>query len=378
MVLEGTGNSKATAAHFYAKGLKLRSDGGVFAQIKTFGAPSRLGLFENIEAVGFKIVLSFNPENLDSQYGTIYGNFHINDCNIYECQQFIYAKGKDDLKPSLCNLKIENSVIEHGGKNQIELNNIFGYTEISNNILEGQEIPISVSIQKGHLSIIGNYFEQNGICANIQGLSPDLSSVSFSNNFFHENDPDINLTNLTIDFSTQDGIKRTKINTVNCVSKDNTILLNDRSSSLTISGSKQKIPSLKPGMKLIEIGSETIGNDIYGKKTLDTKLTFLSEINISIKKGDILLLSFYKSEGLLQFGFYDRVVGAPAADTGYVTSNASGIICVKTVALQNLDKIGFHACSMEENDKVSISNGVITNISNLKNYSTEDYCGVIK
>ena len=49
------------------------------------------------------------------------------------------------------------------------------------------KLPIFVSIQKGHLSIIGNYFEQNGICANIQGLSPDLSSVSFSNNFFHEN-----------------------------------------------------------------------------------------------------------------------------------------------------------------------------------------------
>lgn len=190
ITLDGTGQStdaKLKDTHLYCEKINLFSEGltSTFIRCTTFGAPSRPGYFKTIEATGFNNVLLFDFYDRASVNGTNYYNFQIDDgCNMYGNNYVINAIGRVSTSPSVGGLSIANSTLEQGAK--FKLKNMFGYNEIKNCLLEGQDNVFDLSCQSAGstISINGNYFEANNGECNISRCSLEMKNNYYlSNNF---------------------------------------------------------------------------------------------------------------------------------------------------------------------------------------------------
>lgn len=183
----GTSVASAKFTNFSIDGINLKSSGktSVFLNCTTFGSPSRPGYCRNVEASGFDKVFSFTFEDGANQYGTNYYNFTLGDsCNFFENNHSIYSIGRAGTSPSLGGLSIQNNVLEQGAS--LNIQNIFGYNRIVNNLMEGQESPIRVSLNKGNLMIVGNYFEA---CTGVISISSSVKSnrITIKDNYLYNN-----------------------------------------------------------------------------------------------------------------------------------------------------------------------------------------------
>ena len=187
--LGGTALSSAHATHISITNLLLKSSGKTskFFNCTTFGTPSRPGYCQNVEATGFDKVFNFTFKDGANTYGTNYYNFSIGQgCNFYKNNESLYAIGRAGTSPSLGGLSVQDGVFEHGAS--MNLKNLFGYNRICNNLMEGQENPLSISLNKGNIDICGNYFEA---CTGKISISSSVLSnrIKVNGNYMH-NTPD--------------------------------------------------------------------------------------------------------------------------------------------------------------------------------------------
>lgn len=178
------------ATHLTVEKLLVNSTGltANFVRCKAFGAPSRPGYCQDLELTGLNFAFLFDFETGASSYGTNYYNFSVRGgCNIYSVNNFINAIGRNVTSPSLGGLNVMDNVIEWQSKGGIKAYNLFGYNQIKNNLMEGSQEVLDITLNAGHIDIIGNYFEANSgsfkIGGAFGGLNTKISTKMYGNNF---------------------------------------------------------------------------------------------------------------------------------------------------------------------------------------------------
>ena len=315
ITLDGTGESGTTGVrdtHLFLEKINLFSEKckSTFIRCTTFGAPSRPGYCKTVEATGFDKVFLFDFYEGASINGTNYYNFQIDDdCYFYGNNYSISAVGKDGTSPSLGGVSIANSVLEQGAK--IDLKNLFGYSEIRNCLLEGQDNIFDISSQSylSKLSIIGNYFEVNGGICNISRSSLEMKnnyilSSDFKFNFHACHLMDIDLSENNISTIKNCGYDKKIFNSIKKISLNKLISAYGNALTGMFDINFLKESELKNGVLLEKSSYDNIINSLKMYNILETysNIYAIGYSPLNLKANEYIVLTFYKTKGAIDLG----------------------------------------------------------------------------
>lgn len=376
--LGGTSLSSAHATHISITNLLLKSSGKTsnFFNCTTFGAPSRPGYCQNVEATGFDKVFNFTFKDGANTYGTNYYNFSIGQgCNFYENNESLYAIGRDGTSPSLGGLSVQDGVFEQGGS--MNLKNLFGYNRICNNLMEGQENPLSISLNKGNIDICGNYFEA---CTGKISISSSVLSnrIRVNENYMY------NVPNF--EFSLFNGTLIGLDKEFSSVSLSNVIVENENIiKNLNANAVKSVYPSKFPFFEIIKrINYKT--PDF--KQIISSTPQGYSSINIpgysepvqaqAVKKdtsylitygyhaitgeiGEIVNISFYKTSGYINIVcFGENSMGGIGFDGINQVATSEGFYSFSFILKKKITQLGIRITAFSEDTTVYITKPTIS------------------
>ena len=400
----GIGNEEVenkTSTHITVDSLKIESEDNTsnFIKCLTFGAPSRPGFCRNTEASGFNNVFEFNFKDGASLHGTNYYNFTLGDgCNFFSNTNSIYCKGRDVTSPSLGGTSIQNSVLEQGAR--IAMYNLFGFNQIKNNLLEGQNNPINVSVNIGHLEISGNYLEQNTGSINLTTQSP-YADLRIKDNYVY-NCPDLKLNIYGFNLKELDTAfvaSNVYLTNVNVFDRDALSYL--RASSIA-SVQASKFPTFDiyyhntyksptnfnqsirlvydylPTIKVSDKNDTIIVQNFYHNGHSQNYLWGLNFLDVSLSEDNFVVVSFYKAtNGRINFFIFDENQNANGFPSQVNVLPDAGYYAFSFKAPRDTSKIGIRVYDSVTGHTTQLSQPTISvfeNIDAAKNVSLKDVC----
>lgn len=348
ITLDGTGqvtDTKVKDTHLYCEKINLFSEGltSTFIRCTTFGAPSRPGYFKTIEATGFNNVLLFDFYDEASVNGTNYYNFQIDDgCNMYGNNYVINTIGRDNTPPSIGGLSIANSTLEQGAR--FKLKNMFGYNEIKNCLLEGQDNVFDLGCQSdiSTISINGNYFEANSGECNIGGCSLEMKNNYYLSSDFKFNLYSANIKELDLDIQY---LKKVVFSNYTAEIYNKTLKMLSLDKMLGSPYSNVLLGSVPYGLLKIDdnptitngvlFEGNTANSVINNVKLYDAPDVFSPIYSggykqLNLNPGDYIALTFFKTTGLIDLGLF----GTGASGIGYSPTKSFFYEGIHTVVFQ--------------------------------------------
>lgn len=366
----------AKATHLTVEKLLVHSAGRTadFVRCTAFGAPSRAGWCQDIQATGLRNVFLFDFLDGSSSLGTNYYNFSVRGgCDSYTVNSFIHAIGRNVTSASLGGLNVFDNSLEWMSQGAIKAYNLFGYNQVKNNLMEGSPEVLDVTINAGHIDVVGNYFEANQGKFRVrgaQGSTPSQVTAKIYGNFFLINDTDYYFSNINLlEMDIGIPLDRTYYNNV---------ILNDTRSlyGVKIKNNVQAYGISSPRIRsvtedtlqanqfIIKAGTTKIADGIQGK-ALGTSFSLMGSAykQKTIGINDYVILNFYKSAGYIAMGAY-KTGGSPILD--YQISSVyetEGYYTVVLKANTSETEIGLSATKVNANETVYISDVLVTVVS---------------
>ena len=386
----------AKSTHLSVEQLYLHSSGQTanFIRCSAFGAPSRPGYTQDTQAHGFNNLFLFDYEQGANAYGTNFYNFSIRGgCNFYLNNKAVNAVGRDNTSPSLGGLNIFDNTIEWQADMSLQLYNLFGYNTIKNNLIEGQPNGVmDISLNRGHVDIIGNYFEQNKGPFRVRGAKgvrvKNITTKMYGN-YLLGDDVDYHFEAITI--MEMDRIfPRNRIHLGGDV-HGSTYVLNDKDlindvlvkNNVGMQGIISDIPltqvkqeTIKENQAYLQSGTELLPSGLNVKNVPNSFSLVDTYKTLPINQGDYVILNFYKTDGLINIGTYSTgSIGILGYSQGDVLPE-SGYYTIVLKSTANIDDIGLAVYKNNVSDDVKISDVLITVVpSNEENNKLGDYIG---
>lgn len=342
-----------------------------FVRCTAFGGPSRPGYCQDLHATGLRNVFLFDFEEGSSDLGTNYYNFSVRGgCDSYTVNSFISSIGRNTVSASLGGLNVFDNTLEWMNQGAIKAYNLFGYNQVKNNLMEGSPEVLDVSINKGHIDVVGNYFEANQGSFRVRGAlgsTPSQVSAKIYGNFFLINTTEyyfsgINLLEMDL------GIPLNKTHYNNVILNDTWPLY-----GVTLKNNVQSYGIATPRIKNIreadrlenqlvfKAGTTSIAEGIQGK-ALGSTFSLLGSAykQRTINKDDYIIFNFYKTYGLIAMGTY-ATGGSPILDFGISSVyEVEGYYTVVLQANATIPEIGLSAYKVNAADTIYFSDVLMT------------------